>query len=288
MSSKASARKKSKGENQSASDVITIDEQKGWVFPTEDALFTHFEKDIKALEQRFFDLRTDKDIPIEQFEHFEEYLGAVLEDPDQILEDTGLIAGQTTYVYWSKYEDEKFGVFYYLAITYVTGDTPSFIYLHFPSSDEDLVREFTKGAVVYDRLMKEVQRGAAEGDALSEGDELAVGLYTSMLKVRTDKDIAEDDFKSYIQFREETIEEPDEIWRSSDFAGNVLVTFVREYEDLEGVEGPVFYIVVTVEDEPSGSHALLFSFPTTDANLVERYRRGENLQAEEVVQEASH
>jgi hypothetical protein len=45
---------------------------------------------------------------------------------------------------------------------------------------------------------------------------------------------------------------------------------------------------VTIEDTPSSSHALLFSFPTTDENLIGRYRHGENMQAEEVVQEASH
>jgi hypothetical protein len=35
-------------------------------------------------------------------------------------------------------------------------------------------------------------------------------------------------------------------------------------------------------------HSLLFSFPTSDTYLLDRYRQGENLQAEEVVQESSH
>ena len=68
--------------------------------------------------------------------------------------------------------------------------------------------------------------------------------------------------------------------------GNVLVSFIREFPD--EADGGIHYIVVTIEDMPSNSHALLFSFPTKDENLVGRYRHGENLQAEEVVQEASH
>lgn len=32
----------------------------------------------------------------------------------------------------------------------------------------------------------------------------------------------------------------------------------------------------------------MFSFPTNDESLVDRYRHGENLHAEEVVQESSH
>jgi len=42
------------------------------------------------------------------------------------------------------------------------------------------------------------------------------------------------------------------------------------------------YVVVTQEDDNSNVHALLFSFPTTDKTLVDRYRQGEYLQPEEV------
>ena len=84
--------------------------------------------------------------------------------------------------------------------------------------------------------------------------------------------------------RFDALEDADEIWRSSDSLGNVLVSFIKEFGDEEEFS----YIVVTVEDAPSGSHALLFSFPTRDRGLVDRYRHGENLQAEEVVQESSH
>ena len=107
-----------------------------------------------------------------------------------------------------------------------------------------------------------------------------------MIKVRGESDIKEETFADYANLREETIEQPDEIWRSNDSMGNVLVSFIRDFPD-EGETG-IHYIVVTIEDMPSNSHALLFSFPTTDENLIGRYRHGENLQAEEVVQEASH
>ena len=288
MSSKGLAKKKSKVDVHLEQDSIVIDEKNGLVFASEDALFKHFESDIKTLENDFFSRRSAEDFTLEEFSEFEDYLGAVLEDPDQILEDKSLIPGQTCYIYVAHFQEKKLGPFQYIAVTYVTGDTPSFVYLHFPTKDENLLNHFVQGNIVYDRILKDVQKGAVEGDALSEGDELAVGLYTSMLKVRTDKDISEEEFHEYVQFREETIEEPDEIWRSPDYAGHVLVTFVREYDDIGAENETTYYIVVTVEDEPSGSHALLFSFPTNDPNLVERYRRCENLQAEEVVQEASH
>ena len=129
--------------------------------------------------------------------------------------------------------------------------------------------------------------GAVEGDSLSEGDELAVGLYRAMLKLRSESDIKESEFVNYSDLREDTIEEADEIWRAQGISGQVLVHFIREFTEAEE-EDPQYYIVVTVEEGSSNSHALLFSFPTRDISLVDRYRHGENLQAEEVVQEASH
>jgi phage-Barnase-EndoU-ColicinE5/D-RelE like nuclease2 len=121
---------------------------------------------------------------------------------------------------------------------------------------------------------------------LTEGDALAVGLYKAMLSLRSPNDIKEEKFHDHEELREDTIEEPDEIWRSTDLSGNALVTFVKQFD--EGDSDGIWYVAVTVEDEASSSHALLFSFPTTDENLIDRYRHGENLQAEEVTQEASH
>ena len=107
-----------------------------------------------------------------------------------------------------------------------------------------------------------------------------------MLTLRSEKDLPETDFHSLEHLRESTIEEADEIWRSNDLNGNTLVTFIKSHLDEE--KGDVTYVVVTIEDTASSSHALLFSFPTMDTALADRYRHGENLQAEEVVQEASH
>ena len=164
---------------------------------------------------------------------------------------------------------------------------PTFIYLHFPTKVEELAEVYRRGELIFDRIIKEVEKGAVEGDALGEGEELAVGLYKAMLKLRSSSDIAEDDFASFAPLREDCIQDADEIWRTTDYTGQVFVNFIREFSDFEGGED-LYYIVVTLEEPSTNSHALLFSFPTRDVGLVERYRHGENLQADEVIQEASH
>jgi len=148
------------------------------------------------------------------------------------------------------------------------------------------VEKYRKGHLIYDRQSDAIL-GAIDGDSLSEDDTLSRGLYEAMLRLRSDDDIKEDYFLDYAGLREESIEQADEIWRSNNSAGNVLVTFIKEFQ-LDGDEEVMYYISITQEDEGSNTHALLFSFPTADENLVDRYRNGENLQADEITQESSH
>lgn len=272
-------------------EMIIIDGKKGLEFSSEDELYQHFYKEISTLEQEFFSSRPKDDISEKEFDKYEPNLSVLLENPDEIWIDKetlkDVVKDSFFHVFIKKFASEdKENPLYHVALVYLTDKVPSFVYLHFPSTNDNFVAKYRRGEKIYDRLDENIPSGALEGDALHEGDDFARGLYNAMIKVRAENDIKEDSFREYASLREETIEQPDEIWRSNDSMGNMLVSFIRDFPD-EG-EGGLHYVVVTVEDMPSNSHALLFSFPTTDENLVGRYRHGENLQAEEVVQEASH
>lgn len=262
-----------------SADPIIIDEEHGLVFDTEAELYSHFEQEIQSLEKEFFSLRGSSDINEFEFKKYDAHLEKLLDDPDEVWEDSDTLKDQRMFIYIREFEKV-----YHIAACYLTESTPSFVYLHFPTRDAKLVERYRRGQMVFQRMDADVPMGAIDGDALHEGDELASGLYKAMLLLRSDKDIPEEDFHTFADRREETLEDADEIWRSGDSLGNVLVSFIKEYTD----EDEGWYVVVTVEDAPSNSHALLFSFPTKDKGLVDRYRHGENLQAEEVVQESSH
>jgi hypothetical protein len=132
-----------------------------------------------------------------------------------------------------------------------------------------------------------VEFATIEGDGLSEGDPIAMGLFLSMLKIRSEKDVAHDKFRALgEELRNDTIQSPDEIWKRQDYYGNMIVSFIKDFPDHE-VKG-LYYIAVAQEEEAGGVHSLLFSFPTNDEGLVDRYRQGENLQSDEVSQESSH
>ena len=259
-------------------EPIVIDAQKSLVFHSEEELYQHFSGDIQRLEEEYQERRSEADFALEDLGTFDERLSDLLDDPDEVWKKGEI------FTYIRQFDDDP--VVWHIAVCYLTEETPSFIYLHFPTKDPLLVEKYREEQMIYDRSRREVPLGAMEGDALFEGDTLANGLYKAMMMIRAKKDIHEDHFADYQDCREGTVEDPDEIWRHTDPQGYTLVTFIKEFEANEGPN--YFYIVVTLEDEASSSHSLLFSFPTKDGSLVGRYRHGENLQADEIVQESSH
>lgn len=264
--------------------MIVIDPVKDLAFSDEDALFKHFQKQIEDIEHFYFEWRKQfkKDIPQKSFAKYESNLAKCLANPDEVLINEDITDMPIT-IFIKNINAKK--EIYHIAFCYTYESEPSFIFLHFPTKSEELLNELRqRSSLLFDSQTKDVYSGALDGDSLGDGDELAKGHYKAMLTLRSDKDIPQEKFKEYAPLREPAIESPDEIWRHTDSFGQNLVTFIKNFPENDNV----YYIVVTLEDPMSDSNILLFSFPTNDEPLIERYRVGENLQAEEIIQENSH
>ncbi len=270
-------------------ETIIIDKEQDLIFNNEEEVLEHFSGPIDQFEKEFLKLRTKEDFNDSESLGYEDELEDLLHAPDEVWEDSKTFKGLTVYNFIKCFEDkEKEEIYFYVAITYLSDDVPTFVFLHFPTRFDTLCEHYRRGEIVYDRSKDEDNWAGIDGDALSEGDEFASGLYKAMLIVRNPQDLDESLFPNYAELREETIEEADEIWRNTTMGGYTLVTFIKDFSRAEEGADHLYYLAVTLEDEGSHSHALLFSFPTSDESLVERYRHGENLQAEEVIQESSH
>lgn len=277
-------RTKSKRSKNGESGVIVIDKEKKLTFKSEDEVYEHFKERIIILEEEFKSHRTESDIDFKKFVEFDSLLEKTLSRPDEVWEDSESLPGETMRYYLLLTEAHLAKPIFYVAIAYIGDRRPTFVYLHFPTIDENLLNWYRRGTKILDRAEK-FGLSAAQEDALSDGDELAQGLFEAMLKIRSEKDLSLSEFSNYLDYREVTLENPDEIWRYTDSQGRVLVNFIKEFTR---DELPVFYIVVTLEENLSESHFLLFSFPTRDVSLVDRYRHGESLHTEEFVREESH
>lgn len=265
---------------------IVIDPDLGLVFESEPAMLLFFQDQIDRLHDQYKSLGDKSELSLESINNLEELLNVCLDDPDEV---------------WMLPQDPKWepplfsfirhhvdqGI-YHVVITHVTSeDEPTFVYFQFMTQDPKIVENYRQGRMVFDQALAEIEFGMIEGDALSEGDPIAVGLFHAMLKLRQENDVPYEQFLEIgNECRDRTIEEADEIWRSQDSSGQVLVTFIREVPD--HAISDLSYVVVTQQEPNTGVHALLFSFPTQDESLLERYRYGEDLHAEEVAQESSH
>lgn len=255
------------------------------VFSSEAELFAFFGKEIDFLEKEY-DAYPKNDLDWDDSAvNLEEELELTLDEPTEIWHDSQTFTQFPIFHFIRGLEAHGA---YHVAVAYVSSDDePTFIFLHFVTRDLDLVSKYRRGELVYDRAYEEVGFAMLDGDSLSEGDPTSMGLFIAMMKLRSEKDIPSQDFQSLgEQLREETIESADEIWRSTDGRGQRIVSFIKEFPEHEVSD--LHYIAVTLEDPQSHVHNLLFSFPTNDPNLVDRYRHGENLQAEEITQESSH
>jgi hypothetical protein len=277
--------KKSKKKKIKSDEKIVIDESKGLVFSDEKEIYNHFLPQINALEAFEPEGVT--------FTKHEFYLTQVLQDPEEVWITSEVFPDIPIGTFMGRYKmetdestdkDKKELEFYYIALTYFVRDVPKFVFLHFPVFDPSVAEKYKRGTKIFDRAQGGSAQYEQTVDALSEGDEFAVGLYQAMLKLRSNKDIPEEEFPKYLVHREKTIEEPDEVWKFTDSQGHVIVRFIKQITDQENM----IYIVNTLEEEASESQYLLFSFPTTDQNLVDRFRQGESLEAVSYTREESH
>lgn len=269
-------------------ELIIIDEKQGLIFENDKTLFGYFSVPIKEYETLFQNnYNADADFSMLEHQEYESLLEETLDEPEEIWMDESTFEDLTVHTLIRTFETKQ-QVFHYIAVVYINTEDnyPTFVFMHFPTKDNRLLEAFRKNEIIFHKKLEAIQFAAIDGDSLLEGDYLAIGLLESMLKVRGDKDIPADKFRDFEECRDATIESPDEIWRKADSTGYVLVTFIKEFTDM-GVED-LHYIVVTEEDAEAQVNSLLFSFPTNDTTLVERYRQGENLEAEEVATESSH
>lgn len=269
-------------------ELIIIDESQGLIFENEKTLFGYFDSGILALENRYqkgYDSK--KDYNEDEVLERNKYLEQTLDDPDEIWIDNTLSREYSVHTFVRHFLENGQDCFFVTCV-YLTVDEkiPTFIFIQFGTKDVELLEEFRREEIIFHRKLESIQFAAIEGDSLTEGDFFAIGLLESMIKLRSDKDIQTAQFQDYALHREDTINNPDEIWKQLTSDGHVLVTFLKDISD--GTEADLHYVVVTEEDESNQVHSLLFSFPTKDPNLLDRYRQGENLEADEVSTESSH
>lgn len=264
-----------------------IDEERNLVFDSEEKVFNFFEEPIQRIEELYQTIRRPDDYTDDEQVEMEQFLEKTLAEPDEIWILENFFNKVPIHLFAKNIVVNNTSLDYIAIVFLSTKErNPTFVLSHFPTKYSETADSFKDGEIIFSHEMEIKHFGGLDGDSILENDELSLGLFRSMLKLRNEKDISLEKFKNFLETREDTIETPDEIWRQTDHNGNVFVYFIKEYHETEF--GDLYYIAVTLEEKNSDVHTLLFSFPTNDENLVDRYRLGENLQADEISSESSH
>ncbi len=271
--------------------ALFVEEEVGRVFCSENCISNYFAPEIEELESEFYGRLSNHDLSSQEREKLNHLRWITLREPDEIWK-VKTKNGFHRYILISEFmpADEK--VWYICICLFLRGE-PSFLYLAFPTANEKMVNAYRKGEKVEAQLLQygkgpkagtheEVhdksepqQSNAPMTDGLADAWTEDETFRAQLRQERGSDDIPVEEFSLYQGCLDETLEAPDEVW-SVEIEGSEnepikLYHFIRHYPD----EDPsIWYVIVARELEGEEQIELLDAFPTRDAELVDRYRRG--------------
>jgi len=151
-------------------------------------------------------------------------------------------------------------------------DEPTYIILSFPTRDKKLAEEFRRGQKL-ERKDDDDEAAEPEVSSVLADDFLSRqgnAIEEEMLRHRDATDIPQKEFEEYVHLVDQTIENPDEVWELQDEGDNPILTLIGQHDE------NLHYVVICTIDQNQGQESwrVIYSFPTRDVSLVQRYRRG--------------
>ncbi|MCO5141540.1 MAG: PBECR2 nuclease fold domain-containing protein [Oligoflexia bacterium] len=254
--------------------IVYVEESTHRFFCSEKCIRDYYDPMAEAMKEQLFDLRDPHDIPEADFSNYESYAPLCLSNPDEVWEEV-LANGESYTIFMANFSNES-GKFTYIVVAFCLEYEPTYILLSFPTKDKRILEEF--------RIGTRVELETSEEEALSQEtavSSLLASDYVSnqgdaiqdeMMAFRSQDDIPKEEFEDYQHLLEQTIEGPDEVWELLDPEGNTLLTLISQAD--ENVSYVVICTLDEAEDGQQESWRVVYSFPTKDPALVQRYRRG--------------
>lgn len=252
--------------------IVYVEEDSNRFFCSEKCIRSYYDPMAEHYRKQMLELRNPHDIPETDFSKYESYAPLCLSNADEVwMEEND--NGETVYYFLANFTNEG-GRFSYVVMCFCLEMEPTYILLSFPTRDKKLCEEFRRGQKL--ELVEEgeeIQQEPEMNPVLSEDVLSRQGraIEEDMLRHRSPTDIPQKEFEEYSHLLESTIENPDEVWELQDEKANTLLTLIAQEGD------SLYYIVICTYDPSAGSHEswrVIYSFPTNDPSMVQRYRRG--------------
>jgi hypothetical protein len=261
--------------------ILFVEKEVGRCFCCEECIQDYFQPTVDFMREELIKLRSDFDVPEADYPKYAHYRSLTLGDPDEVwLDEVESGERHFTFITHFRKGEEQFA---YVVICLAIEGEPSFVFLSFPTHDEDLVDEYRRGQDM--RVGQEEPDAAAAADVPDATPEhppqpdsessVFERLYADL---RKPDDIPADSFPRYEAFVEPTLDEPDEIWKLVDDEGNEWCTFMAR-QTADDAEEFTMIVVCQPDLEEGGrlkSFEVVFAFPTIDPGLVQHFRKGIN------------
>jgi hypothetical protein len=280
--------------------ALFVEEEVGRIFCSEACIAGFFAPEIERLEKDYFRKVSDGDLTKDERESYSHLRWITLQEPDEIWREKTL-SGDHRYTLISEFQPGAKRVWSVCICLFLKGE-PSFLYLAFTSKNAALINTYREGERVEWAKDRESAEGSEENPGISpsaHSDRLADSWTedeTFLAQVNQERradDIAPEDFVLYEKCMEETLETPDEVWSCQPGENTArLYHFIRYYkaedsaeetdspelpelDDGQASDSGIWYLIIARETEDEEQIEILDAFPTRDAALVDRYRRGE-------------
>jgi hypothetical protein len=216
------------------------------------------------MDEEFRSLKSRKDFAEPEASNMHHLQNLVLEDPDEVwLEQKESSERHFTFISHFEEGDQKFS---YVVVCLTIEGVPSFVFLSFPTKDQELVEhyrkgrdlkvdfeqiaaeaavsqqldasggvteaDFTGGGSLMEFLGKQGLKGGAVGTGASD-ENLKEKLERFCLENRNTNDIPVAAFSEFEHFSEQTLDDPDEIWTLVDNEQNTWYTFISRFSQAE-------------------------------------------------------
>lgn len=251
-----------------------VEEDIGRVFCSEDCISGYFAPEIKKLEKEYFKLLPFNDLTSSERDDLAHLRWLTLREPDEVWRQK-TFEGDYRFTLISEFQPENKKVWCVCICLFLRGE-PSFLYLAFPTKNENLANAYRRGER-YQWQKKETSMEAGPNDRMDGLADPWTENETMMAQrkeERTKGDIPVSDFGLYQNCLEETLEAPDEVWSMElkNSGALRLYHFLRHYPD----ETPgLWYVVIAKETEDDDDQIeIMDSFPTRDSELVQQFRKG--------------
>jgi len=250
--------------------IVYVEEGANRYFCSEKCIRTYYDPMAEFYRKQMLEVRDPHDVSEADFSGYESYAPLCLSNPDEVWMDSTEF-GENIYFYLANYTNEG-GKFTYVVACFCLEDEPTYILLSFPTRDKKLAEEFRRGEKLEIKEDEEVTEPevspvlaedflARQGNAIEE----------EMLRHRDPTDVPHKEFEEHVHLVDQTIESPDEVWELQDEGDNPILTLISQQEEA------LHYVVICTFDASQGQESwrVIYSFPSRDPALVQRYRRGQ-------------